>query len=91
MLKSNKGKSTARRPLIDKSNGRKAARIPDKKHPADGDNDAALDRLLLVRSELSNLFSEVRKADIFKLEPWVIKVLGRANKVNYLFDFLEIY
>ncbi|ONK69804.1 uncharacterized protein A4U43_C05F26910 [Asparagus officinalis] len=59
MLKSNRGKSTARKPLIDISNGGKPSRILKKKSPVDGFDGGALDRLLLVRSELSNIFSEI--------------------------------
>lgn len=63
MLKRNKGMSTARKPLVDISNGEKSSRVSKKKAPGDGGDGSgsgALDLLLLVRSDISNLLGEVR-------------------------------
>ncbi|XP_072995590.1 uncharacterized protein [Typha latifolia] len=58
MLKSNRGKSAGRKPLSDISNGGKPQRSCKKKTPEDG-SDGSLDRLLLVRSDLSDLIGQI--------------------------------
>lgn len=58
MLKSHRGKSAARKPLADISNGGKSLKRRKKKIAGIGD-DGAVDRLLLVRSELANLIGKI--------------------------------
>ncbi|KAJ0964781.1 hypothetical protein J5N97_025919 [Dioscorea zingiberensis] len=60
MLKTRE-KSTARKPLADISNGGKRSRPGKKKAPAAdrNDGDGAIDRLLLARSDLSDLIAQV--------------------------------
>ncbi|KAJ8499570.1 hypothetical protein OPV22_010122 [Ensete ventricosum] len=50
MMKSHRGKSAARKPLGNISNGRNPLRSRKKGNPKDG-NEGAFDRLLLVRSQ----------------------------------------
>ncbi|XP_010915280.1 uncharacterized protein [Elaeis guineensis] len=76
MLKSQMGKSAARKPLADISNGGKSLKSRKKKIAEESD-DGALDRLLLVRSDLSNLVSKIDEliAEAIEHKP-------RSKKVN---------
>ncbi|URE04407.1 hypothetical protein MUK42_20978 [Musa troglodytarum] len=57
-MKSHRGKSTARKPLRDVSNG--ADTLPSRKKSSAKDGaDGALDRLLLLRSDLSSLVGQI--------------------------------
>ncbi|XP_038981312.1 uncharacterized protein LOC103721890 isoform X1 [Phoenix dactylifera] len=58
MLKSQMGKSAARKPLADISNGGKSLKSRKKKIAEESD-DGALDRLLVLRSDLANLVSKI--------------------------------
>lgn len=62
MQKSNKLTSTIRKPLIDTSNDGKSTRVSSKKKRSSRDVDVgALDRLLLIRSDLANLFGQIEE------------------------------
>lgn len=62
MLKRQMRKSAARKPLADISNGGKSLKSRKKKIAEESDG-GALDRLLLVRSDLANLVSKVRRKE----------------------------
>ncbi|CAL9040294.1 unnamed protein product [Musa acuminata subsp. burmannicoides] len=80
MLKSRRGKSAARKPLGDISNGRNPLRSHKKGNPKDG-NEGAFDRLLLVRSDLSDLIGQIDE-----LVAQAIKKRTISKKVNQDLD-----
>ncbi|KAM0933660.1 hypothetical protein DsansV1_C35g0231221 [Dioscorea sansibarensis] len=92
MLRS-RGKSTARKPLANISNAGKRSRPGKKKAPlADGDNGGgAIDRLLLARSDLSDLIAQVDELVARALGNKTIDKTGRQVIESFRNDLCDIH